>query len=104
MSHGLEQMTALDGTTYTAFASRNEIAWHSLGTVFTEKMNANEILSTAHLAGWNVRLQPLQHYMGMVNNDMSQMLQIEGEITDESVMVLAESMPSEIPYTIAIAM
>ena len=103
MSHGLEQMTALDGTTYTAFASRKEIAWHSLGTVFTEKMNANEILTAAHLAGWNVRLQPLQHYMGMVNNDMSQMLQIEGEITDESVMALAENMPAEMPYTIAIA-
>jgi len=103
MSHGLEQMTAHDGTTYTAFASRIETAWHAFGTVFTEKMNANEILKTAHLAGWNVRLQPLEHYMGMVNNDMSQLLQIEGEITDDSVMALAEQMPAEMPYTIAIA-
>ena len=103
MSHGLEQMTALDGTTYTAFASRKEIAWHALGTVFTETMNAKQILETAHLAGWNIRLQPLQHFMGMVDNDMSQLLQIEGEITDDSVMALAENMPAEMPYTIPIA-
>lgn len=101
--HGLEQQTALDGTTYTAFAARIEPGWHALGTVFTEKMNAEQIMVTAKLAGWNIRLQPMTHFLGMVPNDMSDMLAIEGEITDESIQVLAENMPAEIPYTIGIA-
>lgn len=42
-----------------AFASLREPAWHGLGTVFTEVMTKAEIMATAHLTNWNVRLVPL---------------------------------------------
>ena len=41
-----------------AFASLQVPAWHRLGTVFEEVMSTEEILRTANMANWNVRLVP----------------------------------------------
>lgn len=101
--HGLEQKTALDGTTYTAFAAYKKPGWHALGQVFTEPATATEILEMAGMHGWNVRLQPMRHFIGMIENNSIQQLQIEGDITDESIVALAENMPTEVPYFIEMA-
>lgn len=44
------------------FASRKEPAWHGLGTVFAEDtdMSTRDMLKTAHMHDWNVRLVALQ--------------------------------------------
>ncbi|GAA2031359.1 hypothetical protein GCM10009839_34080 [Catenulispora yoronensis] len=55
MAHLLEQFR--DGS--TAFATAREDAWHQLGTVTRDAMTAEEALSVAFLAGWNVRKLPL---------------------------------------------
>lgn len=55
MAHELEQFT--DGT--TAFVSANIHPWHRLGTVVDHTMTAEEIMSTARLANWNVHKSPL---------------------------------------------
>lgn len=39
-----------------AFASRQEPAWHGLGTVFQEDVTTAKMLELAHLNGWDVRL------------------------------------------------
>ncbi len=39
-----------------AFASRQEPAWHNLGTVFQEDVSTTKMLELAHLNNWNVRL------------------------------------------------
>lgn len=54
MSHGLEQFGDL-----TSFVSARELPWHRLGTVVDHAMTAEEALKLAHLAGWNVRKEPL---------------------------------------------
>jgi phage/plasmid-like protein (TIGR03299 family) len=45
-----------------AFASRAEPAWHGLGEVFAqdEAVSTSQMLTKAHLAGWDVRLRELQ--------------------------------------------
>lgn len=48
--HGLE---IVDGQ--VSFATRRVPAWHGLGTVFTEDLNTEQILKTAHLGDWNIR-------------------------------------------------
>lgn len=40
-----------------SFASLREPAWHGLGTVFTEEKTTAEMLETAKLSKWNVRLE-----------------------------------------------
>ena len=52
MAHELE--IGQDGQ--VAFASLREPAWHNLGTVFQDEVTTAEMLSLAHLNGWNVRL------------------------------------------------
>ena len=39
-----------------SFASLREPAWHGLGTVFQDELTTAEMLETANLANWNVRL------------------------------------------------
>jgi phage/plasmid-like protein (TIGR03299 family) len=53
MAHELES----DANGNTAFASLREPAWHGLGTVFTEEVTTQKMLSLAHLDNWNVRLE-----------------------------------------------
>jgi phage/plasmid-like protein (TIGR03299 family) len=55
--HGLE--VSIDGF-QVAFAARNEPGWHQLGTVFNGKLTTKQMLKTAHLAGWNVRLEDIR--------------------------------------------
>jgi phage/plasmid-like protein (TIGR03299 family) len=55
MAHDLESVNG-----QTAFASLRQPAWHGLGTVFTEEVNTNEMLSLAHLNDWNVRLEDVE--------------------------------------------
>ena len=43
-----------------SFASLREPAWHGLGTVFNEELSTDEMLKTAGLANWNVRLEPVK--------------------------------------------
>ena len=40
-----------------SFASLREPAWHGLGTVFSEEKTTAEMLETAKLSNWNVRLE-----------------------------------------------
>lgn len=42
-----------------SFYSAREPAWHRLGTVTREALNAKDALRAAHLDGWNVTKQPL---------------------------------------------
>ena len=51
MSHELERLA--DGS--TAFATARVPAWHQLGTLTPDAMTAAEVITTARLAGWNVR-------------------------------------------------
>jgi phage/plasmid-like protein (TIGR03299 family) len=55
MAHELETQNGV-----ASFASFREPAWHGLGTVFTEEKNTAEMLATANLNNWNVRLEELQ--------------------------------------------
>lgn len=55
MPHEIE--TFHDGT--AAFTSARQDAWHRLGTVTRECLTAEEVMTTAYLGGWNVRLLPL---------------------------------------------
>lgn len=55
MAHELEVFE--DGT--AAFASARQDAWHQLGTVVDHTMTAEEVITTAHLDGWNVRKAPI---------------------------------------------
>ena len=43
-----------------SFASLREPAWHGLGTVFQDEVTTAEMLSTANLSNWNVRLEDLE--------------------------------------------
>jgi phage/plasmid-like protein (TIGR03299 family) len=54
MSHLLEQYGDM-----ASFASLRQPAWHGLGTVIDEPVTTSEMLSLAHLAGWNVRVEEL---------------------------------------------
>ena len=42
-----------------SFASLREPAWHGLGTVIEDEVTTAEMLSLAHLADWNVRLEEI---------------------------------------------
>ncbi|WP_199431206.1 DUF932 domain-containing protein [Qaidamihabitans albus] len=55
MAHDLE--TFEDGT--TAFVTARQDAWHQLGTVTRDCLTAEDVMTTAYLGGWNVRLLPL---------------------------------------------
>jgi phage/plasmid-like protein (TIGR03299 family) len=52
MSHLLEQYGDM-----ASFASLREPAWHGLGTILSDEVTTSEMLSAAHLANWNVRLE-----------------------------------------------
>ncbi len=43
-----------------SFASLREPAWHGLGVVFNEEKTTAEMLTTANLSNWNVRLEDLE--------------------------------------------
>ena len=43
-----------------SFASLREPAWHGLGTVFDHEVTTSEMLSLAHLNGWDVRLEDIK--------------------------------------------
>ena len=51
MSHEIE--TFDDGT--AAFVSARTDAWHQLGIVTRDCLTAEQVMTTAHLGGWNVR-------------------------------------------------
>ena len=55
MAHAIETH---NGVSFAAF--RSEPAWHGLGTVFAEHLTTSEMLDTAHLSGWNVRLEDIE--------------------------------------------
>ena len=43
-----------------SFSSFREPAWHGLGVVFTDEKNTAEMLDSANLSNWNVRLEDLE--------------------------------------------
>ena len=57
MAHNLER--SIDGFE-TAFASRQQPAWHGLGTVFEGDLTTPEMLKLAHLNDWDVRLEQVE--------------------------------------------
>jgi hypothetical protein len=56
MAHELEQFS--DRT--TAFFSARVDAWHRLGTVTDSCLTAAEVMTVAHLGGWDVRTEGLR--------------------------------------------
>jgi phage/plasmid-like protein (TIGR03299 family) len=54
MGHMLEQYGDM-----ASFASLREPAWHGLGTILDSEVSTSEMLSVAHLAGWDVRLDDI---------------------------------------------
>lgn len=56
MPHELE--TYADGT--VGFVSAREHAWHRLGTVLPDRLDAAQAMEHAHLGGWAVRKEALQ--------------------------------------------
>jgi phage/plasmid-like protein (TIGR03299 family) len=56
MAHELEEFA--DGT--TAFFSARKDAWHRLGTVTSDCLNADEVMQVAQLGGWDVRKEALR--------------------------------------------
>jgi hypothetical protein len=55
MAHEIE--TFDDGS--AAFVSACQDAWHRLGTVTRDCLTAEQVMTTAHLGGWNVHTVPL---------------------------------------------
>lgn len=55
MAHAIEEFA--DGT--AAFFSARQTPWHRLGTVTPDALTAEDAMTTAYLAGWNVRKEPL---------------------------------------------
>lgn len=55
MAHAIETH---EGVSFAAF--RTEPAWHGLGTVFNERLTTQQMLDTAHLSNWNVRLEDIE--------------------------------------------
>src|SRR5690606_20206845 len=47
-----------------SFASAREDAWHRLGQVVPEAMTAEQALEYSHLAGWNLRKEPIFAHVG----------------------------------------
>lgn len=47
------------------FASLREPAWHNLGTVFSDPVTTEEMLSISHLGGWNLRLKGAEEVTGL---------------------------------------
>ena len=47
-----------------AFAAAREPGWHGLGYVAAEEMTAYQVLTNAHLAGWNTRTVPAVGFDG----------------------------------------
>ena len=43
-----------------SFSSLREPAWHGLGVVFNEEKTTAEMLDSANLSNWNVRLEDLE--------------------------------------------
>lgn len=66
MAHELEQ--GLNGE--TSFASRQEPAWHGLGTVFDKdaEISTSKMLELAHLDNWNVRLEKVTYPAGYTSS------------------------------------
>ena len=60
MAHELE----IGENGQVAFATRLTPAWHKLGTVFEDTLSTSEMLSTAHLNNWNVRLEKIEYPTG----------------------------------------
>jgi len=60
MAHMLEQ--GENGE--TAFATRSTPAWHNLGTVFEDTLSTSQMLETAHLNNWDVRLEKIEYPAG----------------------------------------
>lgn len=54
MTHAIETYGDM-----AAFASLREPAWHMLGTIIDNEVSTREMLELAHLANWNVRLEPV---------------------------------------------
>jgi phage/plasmid-like protein (TIGR03299 family) len=48
----------------TAFATRSTPAWHNLGTVFEDTLSTSQMLETAHLNNWDVRLEKITYPEG----------------------------------------
>ena len=66
MSHELEQYT--DGS--TAFvAGHNLDAWHRLGTVLPDGLTAEQVMTHAHLGGWDVRKKPVSVPIATITDD-----------------------------------
>ena len=62
--HGLE----IGSKGQVAFATRSEPAWHQLGTDFDGELSTDEMLTLAHLKGWNVRLESVKDVVGMLSD------------------------------------
>lgn len=84
--HGLEK----GSRGQVAFASRQEPAWHQLGTVFDGELTTSEMLSLSYLSGWNVQLEALER-KGRTRKNMFEVIRtnpFDGEL--DSLGIVAE--------------
>lgn len=84
--HGLEK----GSRGQVAFASRQEPAWHQLGTVFDGELTTSEMLSLSYLSGWNVQLEALER-KGRTKKNMFEVIRtnpFDGEL--DSLGIVAE--------------
>jgi len=80
---------ALDSTGRLAcFASREIPAWHMLGTVFKGNLTTSEMLATAHLDKWNVRLVNIEDVLDFDSYASEHYLVVRDNPFDEGQGVL----------------
>ncbi len=86
MAHALE----IGANGEVAFALRGEPAWHKLGKVFDkdQHITTNEMLESALLSNWNVRLEPLVMPEGYRNSTTSQLV-VRDNPFDQTAEVLS---------------
>ena len=78
MAHDLESQNGV-----ASFASFREPAWHGLGTVFTDEKTTSEMLETANLNNWNVRLEELE-IPSVLTSDKNYQYVVRTNPTDKS--------------------
>lgn len=87
MAHALE----ISESGEVAFALRGEPAWHGLASVLFDRdahVTTADMLSAAHLDGWNVRLEPLMVPAGYRTTTQAQMV-VRNNPFDQGTDVLA---------------
>lgn len=86
---------ANDGRT-DLFASHREVAWHGLGTVFTEEVtDYRRMLVLAGLSDWNIHEAPL----GVLNDTEDEILNPQWEVSAKAIVANMNGRPTVLGVT-----